>query len=102
MDRQQLFVDLAEARPAGGDVVYVERRGEDYAWNLTAPGQDLVLGGIGAAFPDVWVYWSGEWPVDDAARQHAVFDDLLEEMESMGGGSDRCRWPLDEPWPHAH
>jgi len=24
-------------------------------------------------------------------------------MEAMAGGfPDRCRWPLDEPWPHMH
>jgi hypothetical protein len=30
------------------------------------------------------------------------FDDLLAELESMAGAADRCRWPVDEPWPHQH
>jgi hypothetical protein len=101
MDRQRLLTAIIGSRPGPADVIYVERRGEDYDCRVTGPGEDLVLGGTGAGFPDVWIYWSGEWP-DDPARQRAVFDDLLEEMESMGGGSDRCRWPLDEPWPHRH
>jgi hypothetical protein len=37
-------------------------------------------------------------PADVPDRQQAVFKDLLEEMESTAGGSDRCRWPLDEPY----
>jgi hypothetical protein len=32
----------------------------------------------------------------------ALFDDLLAELESMVDRTDRCRWPVDEPWPHAH
>jgi hypothetical protein len=27
---------------------------------------------------------------------------LLAEMESMCGGADRCRWPLDQPYPPGH
>jgi hypothetical protein len=29
-------------------------------------------------------------------------EDLLAEMESMCGGADRCRWPLDQPYPVRH
>jgi len=102
MDRMQLLAAIVDARPGPADVIYVERRGEEYDYRVSGPEEDLVLGGGGAGFPDVWVYWSGEWPADDPDRQGAVFADLLEEMESMAGGSDRCRWPLDEPWPHRH
>lgn len=52
--------------------------------------------------PDVWIFRSGSWPVDDSARLQAFYTDLMEELESMAGGVDRCRWPLDEPWPHTH
>ena len=27
---------------------------------------------------------------------------LLAEMESMCGGADRYRWPLDQPYPPGH
>jgi hypothetical protein len=102
MDRQQLLAAIVNARPGPADVIYVERRGDEYDCRVTGPEEDLVLGGAGSGFPDVWIYWNGEWPAEDAHRQQAVFADLLEEMESMAGGSDRCRWPLDEPWPHRH
>ena len=29
-------------------------------------------------------------------------DDLIAEMDSMSGGADRCRWPLDQPYPVRH
>jgi hypothetical protein len=99
MDRERLMTAIIDARPGPADVVYVERRGEVYGCRVTGPEEDLVLGG-GGEFPDVWIYWSGEWPADDPDRQQAVFKDLLEEMESMAGGSDRCRWSPDDPWPH--
>jgi hypothetical protein len=105
MDQQGLMAAIIDARPGPADVVYVERRGEDYNLRVTGPEEDLVLGGGAAEFPDVWVYWSGEWPADDPDRQQAVFKDLLEELESMAGGSDRCRWPLEDPtggFPHFH
>jgi hypothetical protein len=102
MDRQRLLAAIVEARPGPADVIYVERRGEEYDCRVTGPEEALMLGGGGPGFPDVWIYWSGEWPADDAVRQETVFVDLLEEMESMVGGSDRCRWPLDEPWPRRH
>jgi hypothetical protein len=97
VDRERLKTAIIDARPGPADVVYVERRGEEYNCRVTGPEEDLVLGG-GGEFPDVWIYWSGEWPADDSNRQQAVFADLLEEMESMAGGSDRCRWSLDDPY----
>jgi hypothetical protein len=102
MEREALFAEIVAARPGEGDIVYVERRGDDFSWRLTPPGGELAVGGPGEGFPDVWIYWSGDWPLEDAARQQAVFDDLIAEMESMGGGSNRCRWDLDDPWPHSH
>ena len=102
MDRAQLLTAIVDARPGPADVVYVERRGESYGCRVTGPEEGLALGGGAGEFPDVWIYWSGEWPAQDGERQRAVFDDLLEEMESMAGGSDRCRWSIDDPWPHRH
>src|SRR5262249_22689217 len=102
MDREQLLAAIVDARPGPADVVYVERRGEDYACRVTGPGEDLLVGGGGDGVPAVWIYWSGGGPPDDSERRRAVFADLLEEMESMAGGSDRCRWSLDDPWPHRH
>ena len=52
--------------------------------------------------PDVWMSFSADWPVDDPERLRAFFDDVMAELESMAGGPDRCRWPIDEPWPHSH
>jgi hypothetical protein len=98
MDRQRLLSAIVDARPGPADVVYVERRGEDYSCRVSGPEEDLLLGGGAAEFPDVWIYWTGEWPPDDPDRQQAIFKDLLEEMESMAGGSDRCRWSLDDPY----
>jgi hypothetical protein len=45
--------------------------------------------------------FSVAWPVE-ADRLRPFFDDLLAELESMAAGADRCRWPVDEPWPHFH
>ena len=102
MDRRRLLAAIAEARPGPADVVYVERRGDEYSCRVTSPEEDLLLGGVAGEFPDVWIYWSGDWPAEDADRQRALFDDLLAEMESMAGGADRCRWSPDDPWPNLH
>jgi len=98
MDQQRLLTAIIDARPGPADIVYVERRGEEYSCRVSGPGEDLLLGGVAGEFPDVWIYWSGEWPAEDTDRQRAVFDDLLAEMESMADGSDRCRWSLADPY----
>ena len=102
MDREQLLTVIADARPGPADVVYVERRGEEYGCRVTSPGEDLLLGGGAAGFPDAWLYWSGDWPAEDVDRQRELFDDLLAEMETMVSGGDRCRWSPDDPWPRSH
>lgn len=96
LSRDELRTALAASRPEAGEVVYIERRGQAYRWG-TAPGGDDAAGP-----PETWIFYTGDWPVDDAGRWAAFFDDLLAEMESMAGGPDRCRWPLDQPWPHQH
>lgn len=100
MTRDELFDALVAARPADGDLVYVERRGAEYGLAVSAPEDGLPAPSGG--FPEAWVYWTARWPADDVERQQATFEDLLAEMDSMAGGSDRCRWDPADPWPHGH
>lgn len=103
MYRDELVEALLAARPGPGDTVYVDRRESSYGWRLIPAGAAAVgFGDATEVAPDVWIYYSGSWPADDPARVQAVVDDLLAEMESMAGGAERCRWPLDHPWPHTH
>jgi hypothetical protein len=99
MDRAELFASLAEAAPSPDDILYVERRGDAYKWHRVTPGAEAPAP---SAAPDVWMYFSGAWPQDDPPRLHAFCEDMLAEMESMVGGDDRCRWPIDQPWPVTH
>jgi hypothetical protein len=93
LTRDELSAALLAARLEAGQVVYVERRGERYRWG-TGPQDDDAAGPA-----EAWIYYTGDWPVDDDERWPAFFEDLLAEMDSMTGGADRCRWPLDDPWP---
>ena len=99
MTRDELFASIVAAGPGRGDVVYLERRGDSYNWRIASDAETP----SGAAAPDVWMSFSAAWPLDEPARLRAFFDDLLAELESMADTADRCRWPLDDPWPdHAH
>lgn len=103
LTREEFSSALLAAHPGPDDLVYIERRGEDYAWSHTESGADMLTARSGdRAFPDVWMYYTGKWPCEDTERWSAFFEDLLAEMESMAGGVDRCRWSLDDPWPHLH
>lgn len=105
MTRKELISGILAARPRGDDVVYIERRSEDYAWKCAPLDADMLSGRPGGEIrPDVWIYYTGQWPAEDGepSTWRAFLDDLLEEMESMAGGKDRCRWPINEPWPHRH
>lgn len=105
MTREELFSEILAVRPGSDDLVYIERRGENYAWNRTALSNEMpVIVSDNNALSDAWIYCSERWPLedDDADCWQAFFDDLLAEMESMASGDDRCRWPLDEPWPRGH
>ncbi len=99
MDRSEFFASLAAAAPRHEDIVYVERCGTTYSWQRATPGTEPPVPSPAA---DVWIYFSGPWPREDPVRLRAFCEDLLAEMESMAGGDDRCRWPLDQPWPMAH
>lgn len=100
MHWDELRAGILASPPDPGDLVYVSQHGTDYSWSVLGDGTEPPHGG--SSPPDAWIYYSGPWPVDDPSRQAAFFDDLRAELESMTGNSDRCRWPLDEPWPHGH
>ncbi len=99
MNRQQLFASIVAARLDREDTVYLERRGDTYSWRIVP--FDAIVTETPSDDPDVWMCFSATWPADPA-RVQAFFDDLLAELESMASRADRCRWPLDEPWPHSH
>lgn len=101
MDREQLFASIVATRPDRDDVVYLERQGDQYQWRLVPAGHRIADGSVSDE-PDVWMSFSAAWPVDDPAQMRVFFDDLLAELESMADWADRCRWPIDEPWPHFH
>ncbi|RDH79526.1 hypothetical protein DVS77_04670 [Mycolicibacterium moriokaense] len=82
--------------------MYLERRGSSYNWRLVPVGLSDSAAPAAGAEPDVWMTLSTAWPFDEPDRLAAFFADLIAELESMAGGADRCRWPLDEPWPHGH
>jgi hypothetical protein len=103
MDRARLLAELADAGPEPGDVVFVERRGADYRWSRLPPGEAPILTSREPPDPDAWIYYCGPWPAADRPADLPPFlEDLLAEMESMCGGADRCRWPLDQPYPPGH
>lgn len=96
MTRDELVDELTKAGPDPGAVVYVERSGEQYSWRVA----DGFAWPLGDPAPDAWIYFSGAWPGHQG--RPAFVEDLLAEMEAMVAAGDRCRWPLDDPWPHAH
>ncbi len=103
MDRAQLLAEMAGANVRSDDLVFVERRGDDYRWRRLEPGAvpDLAPGQPGSG-PDAWIFYSGPWPAGRPGDVPAFVADLLAEMESMCGTADRCRWPLDQPYPLRH
>ncbi len=104
MDRARLLAEITEAGPGPDDVVFVERRGDDYRWSRLEPGgaPGFTWGQQTGSGPDAWIYYSGPWPFGRPADLPQFLEDLLAEMESMCGGADRCRWPLDQPYPLQH
>ena len=102
MNREELFASIVAARPGRDDTVYLERCGQDYDWRVVPLDGAVADSTRPAGEPDVWMSFSAAWPVDDPGQMRAFFDDLLAELESMADAADRCRWPIDEPWPHRH
>ncbi|MFY9805678.1 MAG: hypothetical protein WCC38_12540 [Pseudonocardiaceae bacterium] len=87
--------------PEPGELVYLERRGDNYTMRRIGADGALPLPAPDESLPDAWIYYGG-WPTHDQHSESAVVDDLLAEMEAAAGGEDRCRWSADDPWPHAH
>lgn len=102
MDRARLLAGLAGAGIQPGDAVFIERRGEGYLWSRRPPGEVAALAPYEPPGPDAWIVYSGPWPADRLEGLFPFLEDLLADMESMGAGADRCRWPLDEPYPPGH
>jgi hypothetical protein len=100
MDRDRLSLDLQTTTREPGEAVYVERRGLEFAWRRCRPDADGI--DAPAELPDSWIFYSGPWPGGDGERWPAFFEDLMAELDSMTGSADRCRWPIDEPYPHTH
>jgi hypothetical protein len=98
MTRDELFASIVAAGPGRDDLVYLERCGDAYHWRLLT-GAEIPSPASG---PDVWMSFTASWPLDEPERLRAFFDDLLAELESMANSADRCRWPVDEPWPQQH
>jgi hypothetical protein len=97
----ELFASIGANRPGRDDVVYLERRGDEYRWWIVPPdGATHPVRGE-QPDPDAWMSFSAAWP-HEPQRLRVFFDDLLAELESTVAGADRCRWPVDEPWPHFH
>jgi len=101
VNREELLTSIAATGPGRDDTVYLERRGAEYDWHLVPAGTDAAWAATDES-PDVWMSFSAAWPVEDPARLRIFFDDVIAELESMAGGVDRCRWPIDRPWPHFH
>ncbi|MDQ3886345.1 MAG: hypothetical protein M3308_04875 [Actinomycetota bacterium] len=99
MNRSELLTELMADLPEPGELIYIERRGESYAWRRTNADSTVSSPDDEASLPDAWIYYSGPWPTQDSEAVSAFFDDLFAEMD---GGQDRCRWSVDDPWPHWH
>ncbi|MGI9018112.1 MAG: hypothetical protein ACR2HR_13575 [Euzebya sp.] len=102
MDRDTLITRLSTVALQPDQVLYLERRGEEYAFSVVGSEAALRPGDGTEAPLDSWIYYSGAWSTEDQDRFVALVDDLIDEMDSMSGGSDRCRWPLDQPYPQQH
>lgn len=100
MDRERLLAELARASHCHGDAIFIERCGDDYQWGRLPLGQVASLDPERG--PNAWMVYSGPWPASGDGDMPAFLEDLLAEMESMCGGADRCRWPLDRPYPARH
>ena len=101
MTKDELFASIVATRPGRDDLVYLERCGDAYNWRMLRSTDTPSIPSTAIA-PDVWMSFSASWPLDEPARLRAFFDDLLAELESMASTADRCRWPVDEPWPQQH
>jgi hypothetical protein len=103
MDRVRLLAEIATAQAKPDNVLYLERHGQDYRWRfLDASDLRAATTQGEEPGPDAWMFYSGPWPAHQRDDLAEFLDELLAEMESMCGGADRCRWPLDQPYPLRH
>ena len=99
LTQAELLAEIVADWPEPGELVYIERCGESYRLVRIGMG-DIVSGPeADAPLPDAWIYYSG-WQERHQQNISAFFEDLLAEMEAAAGGNDRCRWSVDDPWPH--
>jgi hypothetical protein len=97
----ELYASIEANRPGRDDVVYLQRHGDEYDWWIVPPDGTTRPVRMHRPDPDAWMSFSAAWPAEPE-RLRLFFEDLLAELESMAAGPDRCRWPVDEPWPHSH
>ena len=94
------FASIVAARPDREDPRCTSSAGRDsYSWRIV-PLDAVVTEAPSDRSGRLDVLFRS-WP-EDPSRTRAFFDDLLAELESMADRTDRCRWPLDDPWPHTH
>ena len=96
-----MLAQLEAEWPEPGELIYIERRGDCYTLSRTGFGVTVAGPEPDAPLPDAWIYYTG-WQEHHRSNLSAFFDDLLAEMEAAAGGHDRCRWSVDDPWPHKH
>ena len=101
LTKEELLTRLGADWPEPGELVYIERRGSHYTVGRTGAGEVVAGPEPDAPLPDAWIYYAG-WQARHKDDLAAFFDDLLAEMEAAAGGNDRCRWSMDDPWPHSH
>ena len=61
MTRDELFASIVAAGPGRDDLVCLERRGDSYDWRFLT----VVETRSAAAAPDVWMWISTAWPLDE-------------------------------------
>jgi hypothetical protein len=96
-----LIATLVAHWPETGEIVYIERRGDDYALRRLGADGSFPMPTPDESLPDSWIYYSG-WQEHHQNDLPEFFDDLFAEMDAAAGGHDRCRWSPDDPWPHGH
>ena len=103
MNREELFTSIEAARPGRDDIVYLERRGDEYDWRLVPvvmPPSAQRPRPIPS--PTSGCRFRPAGRLSDRERLRAFFDDVIAELESMADRRIAVAGPLDDPWPHTH
>ena len=102
MTEEEVFEAIVATKPGPEEILFVGRSGKEYAWRFIPPGEPMSAE-IDGVFLDAWMFSTVAWPTEaDEEVQHAFFDDLVAEMETMADGADRCRWEFDDPYGYRH